>query len=202
MQPDFLRLSLGRWAALLIALAGLIHLVILPEHWDHAPAHGLLFAIAGLGEIAWGIAAWHRPSAMLFRLGLILAVWLVVLWGITRLIAAPFGHGPEAVDTIGVVCKLCETLGVVVLGLLVFQNAAAKSGRSFAWRTLALLVIAAFLAAFVVYGVARASEPVLPWLHASEENPDHEKAPGTEQHNHETAPETEHQHEAELTPVP
>jgi hypothetical protein len=44
---------LQRGVALLIGLAGLIHLVITPQHWAHAPAHGILFVIVGVVELIW-----------------------------------------------------------------------------------------------------------------------------------------------------
>jgi hypothetical protein len=34
-----------------IAIAGLIHLVLAPAHYAHAPAHGVFFALAGMAEI-------------------------------------------------------------------------------------------------------------------------------------------------------
>lgn len=33
------------------ALAGIIHLWIIPEHWEHAPAHGLFFLGVGIAQI-------------------------------------------------------------------------------------------------------------------------------------------------------
>jgi hypothetical protein len=47
-----------------IALAGLVHLLIVPAHYAHAPAHGIFFALAGIVQIAWSVAfrAVLRPS--------------------------------------------------------------------------------------------------------------------------------------------
>lgn len=42
-KQDLIR-SIG---VLTIALAGLVHLLIAPLHYDHAPAHGIFFAVAG-----------------------------------------------------------------------------------------------------------------------------------------------------------
>jgi len=166
------------------ALAGAIHLWIIPEHWAHAPAHGLFFLVAGIAQIIWGIALWRRPSTRLYYIGVLMAGWLIVLYGITRWLPAPFGHGPEGIDTIGLVCKLCEVLGMVTLGILIFQGLLLNSGRFVAWRAISLIILVSFIAAFATYGVARAAEPIFPSL----------SAPVEEQHHDESAPE-EHPHD-------
>jgi hypothetical protein len=48
-----------------IALAGLVHLLIVPAHYAHAPAHGIFFALAGIVQITWAVAFWRRPSVIL-----------------------------------------------------------------------------------------------------------------------------------------
>jgi drug/metabolite transporter (DMT)-like permease len=180
-------------AGVLIGLAGVIHILITPQHWAHAPAHGLLFAVVGVAEMAWAVVVWRHPSATAYRIGMVAAVGLVVLWAITRILPAPFGHGPESVEPFGVVCKLAEALGAIVLGVLVLRETAPNERRRPAWRVITQLVIVAFVAGFLSYGVARAAEPLLPSLGHLEEA--HE-----DEHNPETAPTLTHEHE--MTPTP
>ncbi len=198
---------LHRGVALLIGLAGLIHLVITPQHWAHAPAHGILFVIAGVAELIWAVLVWRRPSSSLYTIGLIGAGGLVTLWVITRILPAPFGHGPEPVEPYGVVCKLAETLGAIVLAFLAFGQIATAANRAAARRAVVLWVVAALALGWGTYGVARAAEPFLPALAVSAEHQheehQHEMTPtgqeeGTATHEHqaeETTPEShEHQH--------
>lgn len=190
-SPNLRRLE--RSAALLIAFAGVVHLIIVPMHWAHAPAHGLFFAVVGIAEIVWSVAAWRRPSTLLYGIGLIGAGGLVVLWTITRVLPAPFGHGPESVETFGIICKLSEGVGMVVLALMISQQTVVRAGRSAAWRTTGSLVVVALLIGFLMYGVARASEPALPWLASPTEH-------DLEHHHEESAP--AHHHEDSTTATP
>jgi hypothetical protein len=192
LPPSEAKNKLVRWAALSIGVAGLIHLIIVPEHWAHAPAHALFFVLAGIAEIAWGIAVWRRPSAILYHIGLVGTGALLVLWGITRLLPAPFGHGPEAVDGYSIVCKISEGLGMVALLILAFQAASSRAGRLAGWRAISLFIVAALLAGFLLQGVARAAEPLFPSL----------GPPAEQHHEHEAAPDAGHLHEHELTPSP
>jgi len=151
-------------AALFMAVAGAIHLAVVPLHWQHAPAHGLLLALAGMAELVWGMLVWRRPSLRLYVAGSILGGGLLALWILTRLLPAPFGHGPEQVEVWGVICKLAEGFALVTLLVMVFHGTAAIAGRSAARRALGLLLLASLVFGSLTYGIARAAEPVLPWL--------------------------------------
>ena len=183
-------------ATVLIVIAGMTHLAIAPMHWEHAPAHGLFFLIAGIAESGWGILALLRPSVKIYVVGWVMASGLVILWMIARVLPAPFGHGPEPLDALAVICKLSEVLGAVVLGLLIFRAAASTRGRLVAWRLITVAVVAAFAVAWGTYGVARAAEPILPWLNAPiEHQQEQELSPGLEhQPEQATPPAPEHHH--------
>jgi hypothetical protein len=173
----------GQAAVLAMMLAGVLHLFVVREHWVHAPAHGLFFLLAGLVQIGWSIAFLRSDSELLRRLGVVGSVVLVLLWVLTRLAPAPFGHGPEEVDVPGVATKLCEAACAAALGLLITAGAATQRQRA-AWRPVVGLAIAAFLLTALTYGVARAAEPILPGLSAE----------AAEQHQHDEAPGVEHEH--------
>lgn len=183
-RVDRSKKTLAQAAVLTMMLAGVMHLYVVREHWAHAPAHGLFFLVAGLIQIGWSIAFLRSDTETLRRLGFVGSLVLVLLWAVTRLIPAPFGHGPEEVDAPGVATKLCEVACAVALGLLIAASAAAQP-RRIAWRPLVGLAIAAFALTGLTYGVARAAEPILPGLSAE----------AAEQHEHEETPGAEHEHE-------
>ena len=183
------------WSAIATILAGIIHLWIAPEHLEHAPAHGILFLIVGIAQIVWGIAVWRRPSEKLYYVGVFMAGWLIVLYGITRLLPAPFSHGsPEAIDAIGLLCKLCEALGMFSLAVLIFQGIVLKADRFVAWRAIAVIMLLSFVSGFATYGIARALEPLLPGLSAPTEGheEDQDLTESEDHHGDESAPTPEH----------
>lgn len=106
MQADFFEQRINKpglvaGAAGLMIVAGLIHLIIVPIHWTHAPAHGLFFVIMGLVQIGWGIAFWQWPSVALYRLSIVLAGGLITLWAITRLSPRPLNTRRERLIFMG-----------------------------------------------------------------------------------------------------
>jgi ABC-type nickel/cobalt efflux system permease component RcnA len=104
--------------------------------------------------------------------GWVLAGSLVVLWIVTRFLAAPFHGSPEPMDLGVVVCKLAEALGLISLTALALTGATSAEQRRGAWRNLALLLVLSVVVGLATYGVARAAEPLFPALAASHETTD------------------------------
>lgn len=184
-----------RWAMLAagaMLLAGVFHLAIVPGHWEHAPAHGLFFLIAGVVQIGWAIAFWRSGSPALARLGFVLALGLVALWAITRAEIAPFGHGPEAVDPAGVATKLCEIVCAASLAVLLASSLFVP-GRRPAWVTLGGLTVLAVALAGVTYQAALAAEPLFPALAGSSAEHEHHEDEPEEEATHDNS----HEEEAE-----
>jgi len=155
---------LAEMAAAFMIAAGVIHLLIAPLHGAHALAHGWFHLASGVAQVAWGIAFWRKPTKLLVQVGIVLAGSLITLYGITRLMPAPFSNEIEAVEFYGIVSKLCEGIVVAVLSALLVVSATMRERRSAAWRTVVATLGAAILIGGLTYGVASAAQPLLPWL--------------------------------------
>jgi hypothetical protein len=163
-------------SALTSVAAGIIHLWLAPIHWFHSPAHGIFFLVIGVAQVLWGNFVWREPSTRLYIIGAVMSGWLIVLYGITRLLPAPFHHGPESIGLIDLTCKACEALGMILLIILVFQGLVLTGGRPAARRMIALIVLFSFITGFATYGLARAAEPVFPdWMPPAEVQHNHDE---------------------------
>lgn len=181
-----------------IAIAGLIHLVLAPAHFEHAPAHGIFFALAGMAEIVWAVAFWRRPSQLLYYAGLALAGGLIVLWVLTRFLTPPFEHEPGPIDVSGLVCKLSELAGFISLIALAAQGQISGMTRRSTWRLAGVALGLAVLSGLALYGIGRAAEPLLPSLASPGEHAESETDSGHEMEGGEVSghDDTEDDHEA------
>jgi hypothetical protein len=182
-------LWITRGAALSLLIAGVIHLAILPHHWAHTPAHGIFMGIIGVAEITWGVAFWLKPSSRLAMVGVVIAIGCITLWGITRLLPAPYGHGPEEVDASGIITKTLESITTLSLIGTIYTLTSPKIGRRVG-RTVLVVIVLAIFSGFGLYGAARASEPLFPQLMASEIQ-EHEEAEKGQEHEEPHSPATE-----------
>ncbi len=185
-EKKFSRTGLVIGAALFIIAAGLIHLFLVPLHLEHSPAHGIFFALVGIAEVVWGFAFWRKPSAALYRIGMIMAGWLITLWVITIFLPAPFGHGKETVDLFGIVCRLSEGLGIASLAALLISGETQSEIKISAWRSIGSLLALSLILGGLTYGAALAAESVSPWAKIdNHEEMDH-------QHENQTIKQTSH----------
>ena len=155
---------------LAMALAGVIHLVLAPKHYAHAPAHGIFFILAGAAEILWALVFWRRPSAKLYYIGLIIAGGLVVLWMLTRFVTPPFEHEPGPVDASGLITKVCELAGLISLVILAVQSQIAGLSRERTAQIVGIAIGLALISGIGIYQVGRAAEPLFPGLSGASEN--------------------------------
>lgn len=151
-------------ASLAVGLAGLLHLILAPDHYAHAPAHGVFFALAGIAELTWAVAFLRWRGQNMYYLGIVIAGALVVLWIITRFVPMPFEHEIGAVDLEGIATKAGEVVGIGALAILATQGRVPGLGkRSLAGYAAEAVVLAAFFGVGI-YMVAHTVAPYMPFL--------------------------------------
>ena len=154
-------------AALLMLAAGVIHFIIIPHHWGHAPAHGIAMGVIGLLEVIWAFVYWSRPSRRVAQIGVILAVSFISLWVITRIAPAPYTNEAEEVDFSGILTQVLEAISAIILLAVAARTVPEAGGRRTTWRIiLAVLLISVMLGAGV-YEAARLTQPLFPQLSPS-----------------------------------
>jgi hypothetical protein len=156
--------SAARLAAVLLSAAGAIHLGAAPQHWADSPAQGIFLFVVGLGELVWAGVFWRRPSEGSTAAGVVLAGGSIVLWAITRVLPAPFGHGPEEMGLLDLGATVTE---VLALGILLPKSAGRpvdEDPGEPAWVPAAGLLGLAAAAGVLTFSLAMVAEPGLPWL--------------------------------------
>ena len=104
-------------------LAALIHLWVMPEHFEEWWGYGTFFLISAVAQGAYGAALLRWPRRPLLLLGIGGNVSIIVLYLLTRTVGVPF-FGPHAgeVEGVGVVDLFATTselaLVVALLGVL------------------------------------------------------------------------------------
>jgi hypothetical protein len=103
--------------------AALIHLWVMPEHFEEWWGYGAFFLISAVAQGAYGAALLRWPRRPLLLLGIGGSVSIIVLYLLTRTVGIPF-FGPHAgeVEGVGVADLFATTselaLVVVLLGVL------------------------------------------------------------------------------------
>jgi hypothetical protein len=114
--------------AIVSAIAGVIHLAVIGEHWREHWVLGVFFLGVGVLQLAWAGAAFILPNWLALPAAAGNAL-VAGIWVVSRTIGFPFGpHGgeAEAVGALDLLASTCEVL--LVSGVAVFYSRQADGG--------------------------------------------------------------------------
>lgn len=102
-------------AAALSLIAALIHLWVIPEHFEEWWGYGAFFLVAAIAQGSYSAALLRWPGQRLLLLGIVGNSLIILLYLLTRTVGIPF-FGPEAgeIEELGFV-DVCATTSEVAL---------------------------------------------------------------------------------------
>lgn len=112
-------------AAVALGSAGVLHLLLVPDHFGESTFAGFFFIAAGIAELLLAAGLLARPTPILTILVAGLALSLLLIYAITRFVAPAFQNQPEPVDAIGLITKALE-LSAAVLAVLAERPVALR----------------------------------------------------------------------------
>jgi hypothetical protein len=104
-------------AAVTVALAGLIHLVLIREHFAERFLYGVVFTVMALFQLTLAWLLLRRPGPRVYRAGIWGSGLIVLVYVATRLAPPPGATAPEAVDAIGIAATALELAAVILLAV-------------------------------------------------------------------------------------
>jgi len=107
-------------AAGLSVVAGLLHLLVIPEHFEEWLGYGLFFLIVALAQLVYAVLLLRRPaSRALLVAGIVGNALIVGFWTFTRTVGVPLGPAAGEVEAIGVVDTASKLAELALIGCLV-----------------------------------------------------------------------------------
>jgi uncharacterized membrane protein YuzA (DUF378 family) len=81
-------------AAATTAIAGILHLTLVPNIMGRNPNSGIFFIISGIAQIFWVIPMLKRWGKTWYYIGIAGTIILIIIWAITRMPGNPItGRG-------------------------------------------------------------------------------------------------------------
>ena len=148
--------SPGTWLlAALLAGAGIIHLVMVPVHWDGSTTDGVLFLVAGWVQLALAVLTVVRRTRGLLVAAIVTSGACLAGWIASRTVGLPVGAHAGASEPVGFVDGVAAALelAAIVVAVVLLAVTPAFGGS----RRRAAPVIAASLGALALTAVAIAS---------------------------------------------
>lgn len=119
----------------LIALVGLMHLVLAPEHFEQASYVGALFALNFVGAAIAAVGIYRARLSWGWALGALVAAASFVLYFVTRTVGLPSFQSSEFFEPLGVVALVLEALFLLVFILATGRSASmGNTDKQRAWK--------------------------------------------------------------------
>jgi len=162
-RPTAARRTPAFWTlAVLCAAAGLIHLVMVPTHFDASTADGVAFLAAGWAQLLLAVALVLRPRRSTVVAAGLVTVACIGAWVMAHSVGLPFGAHKGAAETATFVSQVTVALEAAFLLLAVAVVANPRIGTrhrglGLAFAGIAILATVALTTAAVASPSARSS---------------------------------------------
>lgn len=148
---------LSGFSALCLLIAGVLHLIIVPQVWNREITFAIVSLILGVAQIWWAVSFAGRPTDSRYGTGIIIAGAALTLWAVSAMFQGAFTADPVALQVagLGVTDKLFEILALI--GLLVWR-ASHHPREAMPLAGVVQLLVIAIIVGVAVYGVGQLSE--------------------------------------------
>ncbi len=107
----------GQLAGGLLALAGIVHLLLAPEHLEEAPGLGLAFLAGGVLALGWALVVARRPGPAVWGAGMVIALAMGLAYLASRTVGLAGMHEAWDENVQAAVAAGIAELGVVLLAV-------------------------------------------------------------------------------------
>jgi hypothetical protein len=103
-------------AATLSLVGGIIHLWVMPEHFEEWWGYGAFFLVLAIFEGLYAGALLNRPGRMLFILGMVVRISVITLYLVTRTVGVPpMGSYSGHIEVVALVDLIAMTANIALI---------------------------------------------------------------------------------------
>jgi hypothetical protein len=111
-------------------VAGLVHIAVMPEHFEESPLYGSFFVVLAVGQAAYTWCLLVNPSRPVLSAGVLGNAAVVTLWLVTRTVGLPFGPFAGQVEPVGVLDLVAVTAELTLIGAAAVLLARVERGSA------------------------------------------------------------------------
>jgi hypothetical protein len=126
--------------------AGVIHLAVIPEHFEEWMLAGVFFVALAVFQLLWALLVVARPQRLALAAGVVVNAAVIAVWAISRTGGFPWGpHAgePEAVGALDLAATAFEAL--IVVGSIMLAFPARERERRHPVRAFAVSILAVLM---------------------------------------------------------
>ena len=109
-------------AAATTAIAGILHLSLVPNVIGRNPNSGIFFIISGIAQIFWVIPMLKRWGRIWYFVGIGGTIILIIMWVITRVPGNPITGRGGPISEMAIVIEIFQIAYIIITAIIILKE--------------------------------------------------------------------------------
>jgi hypothetical protein len=109
-------------AAATTAIAGILHLTLVPNVIGRNPNSGIFFIVSGIAQIFWVIPMLKRWGRIWYFIGIGGTIILIIMWGITRMPGNPITGRGGPISEMGIAVEIFQVAYIIITAIIILRE--------------------------------------------------------------------------------
>jgi hypothetical protein len=109
-------------AAATTAIAGILHLILVPNVIGRNPNSGTFFIVSGIAQIFWVIPMLKRWGRTWYFIGIGGTIILLIMWAITRIPGNPITGRGGPISEMGIAVEIFQIAYIIITAIIIFKE--------------------------------------------------------------------------------
>jgi hypothetical protein len=104
------------------AIAGILHLMLVPNIIGRNPNSGIFFIISGIAQIFWVIPMLKRWGKTWYYIGIAGTIILIIIWAMTRMPGNPITGRGGPISEMAIAVEIFQIAYVIITALILVRE--------------------------------------------------------------------------------
>lgn len=109
-------------AAATTAIAGILHLMLVPNIIGRNPSSGIFFIFSGIAQIFWVIPMLKRWGRIWYYIGIAGTIILIIMWVITRMPGNPIIGRGGPISEMAIAIEVLQIAYVIITSIIIAKE--------------------------------------------------------------------------------
>jgi hypothetical protein len=109
-------------AAATTAIAGILHLMLVPNIIGRNPSSGIFFVVSGIAQIFWVIPMLKRWGRTWYYIGIAGTIILIIIWATTRMPGNPITGRGGPISEMAIAVEIFQIVYIVITSIILVKE--------------------------------------------------------------------------------
>jgi hypothetical protein len=109
-------------AAATTAIAGILHLMLVPNIIGRNPSSGIFFIFSGIAQIFWVIPMLKRWGRIWYYIGIAGTIILIIMWAITRMPGNPITGRGGPISEMAIATEVFQIAYIIITSIIIAKE--------------------------------------------------------------------------------